>query len=177
MNKISLLSVLVVISLTVQCQTKGEATDWQSPDMYSAKVITVSTEDAEFTCANCTYIEIASESGVSGIFITGKGDYKVTQKKITDEFSACMLRFNPADFNKFVKIEGPEKYSDENKLHAMTTELRAVFRHCYHAGWNVLIPQQGALALNFTGEVYKDLLVSTDGKKKVVYDFDKRKEL
>jgi hypothetical protein len=175
MNKLALLLLFSVIGLNANGQSKdkpkGETVEWQSPKMYSTESIVVKTEFAELSCKNCKYIEIKTESGLTGIFITGEGEYKVPEKNISDKFYSCMVRFNPADYGKIMQIEGIKKHMSEQDIQASVQQLKAVFKHCYHAGMNALIPPQGAYAMNFTGGNYKDLLVSTAPEKKVVFDF------
>jgi hypothetical protein len=88
-----------------------------------------------------------------------------------------MIRFNPGDFEQLVKIENAQKYKDEQQLHASLVELKTVFKHCYHSGWDALIPEKGDYTINFLGGKFKDLLAFYSKDKKGVYDFVEKKEL
>jgi hypothetical protein len=175
MNKIIMLMALF-IALSLRLSAQGEKVNWDSPAMYSAKEISVKTKKVELICKDCKYIEIKSVSGLTGIFITGKGTYSVPEKAISDNFFACMIRFNPSGKDNILKINGAKEYTDEQQLQASILQLRSVFKHCYHEGWNALIPGEKEYVVNFLGGAYKDLLVGDTKEKSIVYDFTKRKE-
>ncbi|MBK5285907.1 MAG: hypothetical protein JJE25_10950 [Bacteroidia bacterium] len=175
-----LVYLCIFISSFVSCKgqdMKGEIVEWDSPAIFSVQKFYFENTEVKFECQECKYLEIKSSSGVSGFFILGKGTYILKKRNITDVVSGCMIRLNPADINTFISITSKENIKDAGFLSLSRKILNDVFRHCYHAGMNALIPDKGIYALNFFGEKYGDVLITLEKNKLLIYSFTEKREL
>ena len=122
-------------------------------------------------------MEIRTSEGLTGLLIVGTGYFEIPGKSMSDSFNICMMRFNPADFDKLVTVTGNEKLEDEGFKTMAVRTTATFFRHCYHRRMDAFIPGSGAFALNFDCKKYGDLLTSFDPLKKldIVYSFTSKR--
>jgi len=176
--KLLAFTILLFSTFSISAQQLPvEKVDWRNAKTLSAKDIEIKTSEMELECKDCKVFEIATKSGVTGIYMAGKGKMKINGRKISDNFSGCMVRFHPKDYASLVQYRGKQTLKDEGFNTATTKILQSLFRHCYHQGMNAIIPPQGTYAANFLAENYGDLLASFSPEEHLVYSFSEKKEL
>jgi hypothetical protein len=167
---IILLATLMVNRAQAQA---GEKVNWNTPALYTAEKITFHTGKIKMECTHCQYLEIKTQAGITGIFIQGAGHFEITEKKISDNFSNCLVRFNPAEAGSSLTISGKTRINDKKFYIASMQVLNKDFRHCYHKGMNAIIPEPGEYALNFNTVKYGDFLASFNKEQNIFYNYTK----
>lgn len=127
-----------------------------------------------------TVVPISTEVGVTGAVLIGNGAYTyqpTADKSFTGQFRAAMLRFNPQAADAIIKLADGKATADQGATELARAVLNAVFRHCYHAGQQALIPAEHAIAADVFSRELGDILMSSDGTVDIVYDFTSRKQL
>lgn len=152
-----------------------EKVDWFNSTTYAAKDILFESNGNSYECKNCRYLEIKTESGVTGIFVLGEGILNLKKRNLTDSIHACLIRFNPADMNSLLTISNKDIVVDKGFTSICLYIINDVFRHCYHSGMDAILPNPGDYALNVFSKTYGDLLASFADKKMSLYSFTERK--
>ncbi len=75
--------------------TESESIDWAHLKTFSAKGFEFKSDKISFKCGECRYIEISSNSGVSGYFVLADASFTIKDEKIEDMSTATMIRLNP----------------------------------------------------------------------------------
>jgi hypothetical protein len=123
-----------------------------------------------------TVVPISTEVGVTGAILLGNGTYLYKPAggiEFRGHFRAAMLRFNP----KVAHAISGKAIADKGAIELSKAVLGAVFRHCYHAGQEALIPPEGAIAANVFSQELGDVLFSSSADTDVAYSFSDRKML
>jgi hypothetical protein len=125
-------------------------------------------------------IPISCEAGVTGMVLIGNGTFRFVPEggeAIEGHFRAAMLRFNPKDQAEILAFDKVPATTDR-AVHEMSNHLlKEVFRHCWHAGMEALIPDEGLLSVVVYSKEHGDLLISAGKKETIVYSFSDRKTL
>jgi len=125
-------------------------------------------------------IPISCDAGVTGMVLIGNGTFRFAPEGgdvIEGHFRAAMLRFHPKDQAEILPIDKVPAVTDR-AVHEMSKHLvKEVFRHCWHAGAEALIPDEGSLSAVLYSKEHGDLLISTGGKASIVHSFSDRKTL
>jgi hypothetical protein len=125
-------------------------------------------------------IPISCELGVTGVVLIGNGTFRfkpADEEAIEGRFRAVMLRFNPKDQGAILPLDKAPAVTDR-AVHEMSNHLlMGAFRHCWHAGGEALIPDEGTLAAVIYSREHGDLLISSGKQATVVHSFSDRKTL
>ena len=127
-----------------------------------------------------TVVPISTDAGVTGAVLIGNGTYDYAPadgKEFSGHFRAAMLRFNPRDADAIIKLSEGKSVTDKGAAELAKAVLGLTFRHCYHAGQDALIPAEHAIAADVISQEVGDVLMSSDDKTDVVYDFTGKKKL
>jgi len=154
-----------------------EGIDWVNSPAYTANKIQFESDEIKFDCINCKYLEIKSQSGISGIFVIGEGFMNIKNRNIADSIHACLIRFNPSDMDTYLRISSKESILDKGFSAISMNILNDTFKHCYHSGMDALLPFRGDYALNFFSKRYGDLLATFAEKKMLFFNFTDGKEM
>ncbi len=173
---------LILVLAATNCKSQSperirEGVDWSNCAVYSAAEIQFESEDVKFECLNCKYLEIETKSGITGIFVMGNGVFNLQNRNMKDSTLACLVRFNPNDFNSFLKISSNSIIEDKGFSAISFNILNDLFKHCYHSGMDALIPYTGDYALNFFSKKYGDVLATFADKKMLIFNFTTGKEM
>jgi len=174
--KLSFCLLIVFVFLTSLIKPPSEKVNWETPNLFSTKKLTFKSTYISMECKDCKCLEIRTASGLTGLFIVGDGTFTIPSKSMSDKFSNCMIRFNPAELNTCTVMQQPIRIDDKLFYNSSMQILNNVFRHCYHNDMDALIPEKGAYALNFLSEKYGDLLASYSPQENVVYSFSNKKK-
>jgi hypothetical protein len=175
------LSILISILLAALTHNysygqRGEGVNWATPVLFSANKIVFRSDKITAECNNCKCYEIRTSSGITGLFVSGEGTFKIASKSMSDKTESCMMRFNPKEFEKYVQITGRTSIKDEQFKNDADATLKKIFGHCYHSGMDALIPTKGEYALDMYSEKYGDLLASFSNKEDIVFSFSYKKK-
>jgi hypothetical protein len=150
----------------------GESVNWASQVQYSAAKITFNTEHIFITCTHCWCVEIKTASGLTGLYVEGKAPVQVDKDngRMLDTAASFMLRFNPADFKKYVKLEG--RTAINAPLPDSTIGLlKNLLIHWGHVGDNALIPAPGGYAADFLSPKNGHILAAFSAKESTLFNF------
>ncbi len=66
MNKLLIIFLVVMVSCNVNAQRKedAKAVNWETPEMFTTKSISVKTDYIDLACDDCKYVEIKTSAGV-----------------------------------------------------------------------------------------------------------------
>jgi hypothetical protein len=127
-----------------------------------------------------TVVPIWTAVGVTGAVLLGQGEYSYVPtvgKTFTGHFRAAMLRFNPKDADAIIKLANGKALADKGAVELARAVVNTVFRHCYHAGQEALIPPEQAIAADVYSQELGEVLMSGDESMGIVFDFASRKQL
>lgn len=156
-----LLSCLLVAALPATAQTtESEIVDWEHLDAYAAKSFAYHTDEVDFKCKDCRYIEIRSASGVSGYLVIGDAPFSVRSEQLDDLSHVTMIRLSPKDIDEHVHITKAEAIRDEGFNAMSLLILQRIFRRCYHTGMEARIPASGDYTIDFFAVKEGDVLAA-----------------
>jgi hypothetical protein len=76
-----------------------------------------------------------------------------------------MIRLNPKDSANFLRIVNSTEINDKGFISFSLLVLNKIFKRCYHAGMDALIPNKGEYTINIFSDKDGDMLVAyADGK-------------
>ena len=147
---------------------ESEKINWDNLPAFSCKSFTFKTEQLNYECKDCRYVEFKTISGVSGYFLLGQSSFSIPSKEIDGSSTALMLRLNPKDSTDFLSIVNPSSINDNGFISLSLLVLNDIFRRCYHSGMDALIPHKG----NYTTDIFSDkdgdmLVAYADGKLEI----------
>lgn len=176
MKRLLYLAVLILIeSQGFSQDLKVEKIDWNSLQSYSASQIEFKSEEMSLKFTACKYVEIVTESGISGLFIIGNGTINIKTGNISDSISGCMIRLNPDEIGSLLLIKEKVKTNDKGFSALSKNILNDSFSHCYQSNLDALIPAKGNYALNFFSNTYGEVLASYTGTETIVFNFTDKK--
>ena len=165
------------------CAQDRQAYKWQMPsDQVQA------FESAEFGsgCIDITFEKghcapIVTDVGVTGLTVVAPGHLVMRigadQPIIEADIHGVMLRFNPDDREDVFTAENAETYDDPGFAAMAHSITMGVFKHCWHSGWNALIPPAGSVSVDFLSKQHGDVLVWDNGQEYGAYNFTARTEI
>jgi hypothetical protein len=171
-----LIFLLIAMSVAAQDIVK-ESVNWKDAKVFTAKNIVFKSDEISLVSSNCKYLEIRTQSGITGIFILGFASIRIKSKNFSDSVQACLIRFNPSDMKSFLTINSPQETVDIGSAELSKSILKDSFTHCYHSGLDAILPKSGYYALNFFSKTGGDLLATYGNKKLILFSFTKEKEL
>ncbi len=155
---------------------ESEKIEWENLPSFSADTFIFKSEQFNYSCTDCRYVEIKTLSGVSGYFLLGPSDYSIPKKKMNGRSTAFMIRMNPKDSTKFLQIKNPLAMNDDGFVAVSLLVLNDIFKRCYHSGQDALIPQRGDYTLDIFSDKEGDILfIYADGKEDVIYVTKRKK--
>lgn len=154
---------------------ESEKIDWENLPAFSAKSFVFKSGQINYECTDCRYVELRSNSGVSGYLLLGQAAFSIPNKKISGNSSAIMIRINPKDSSTFLQISNSEKLEDIGFVSLSLLILNNTFKRCYHSGMDALIPLNGEYAVDIFSDKEGDMLVSYADKKIQIFNISKRK--
>lgn len=158
-------------------EVQGEKIDWKNLECFHSDSFKFESDKINMDIVDCDFIEIKSKSGISGIYVKGNGKVEIVKEKFTDEIDGCIIRFNPADMNKFITLKNKEKHNDLKFLSQSEAILESSFKHCYHYKTNAFIPNENDYALNLFTKKSGEILASYSKYKNIIFNFTKKKEM
>jgi hypothetical protein len=82
-KNIFLLILLLACSRFTFAQiVQNEKIDWENLPAYSCKSFTFKTDQLNYECKDCRYVELKSNSGISGYFLLGQSTFSIPSKKM-----------------------------------------------------------------------------------------------
>jgi RNA polymerase sigma factor (sigma-70 family) len=157
------------------------------PDkVYEFPTLTVDYRDLHLKAGRVSVVPIATERGTTGAMVIGDGTFRYTpvpDKVIEGHFRAAMLRFNPEEEAAIIPLEKGERVRDRGTWEMSRHLLQVVIRHCWQSTkeggrrQEVLIPPRGAFAAVFYSKEHGDLLISSDERTSIAYNFTDRNTL
>lgn len=168
---------LLTICTGIAQSYRTETVEWLNPKVYKAKSFTFKTDSVDFIATNCKIFEIKTISGVTGYYLEGDGSIQIKIKNLNEKCTAAMFRFNPSDIDSVITMENLKEIQDDEFVNASLKVLKTTFRHCYHAGMDAIIPDNGVYAVNFFSPKIGEVLVSQDKKEMIYYNFTLRTKL
>jgi hypothetical protein len=163
------------VNLGFSQDLKVEKIDWNSLQSYSASEIEFKSEEMSLKLLDCKYVEIVTESGISGLFIVGNGTIYVKTENISDSISGCMIRVNPEELESLIVIKDKRKTNEKGFTAISKNTLNDTFSHCYHSNLDALIPAKGNYALNFFCHKYGEVLATYTGTETIIFNFTEKK--
>jgi hypothetical protein len=163
------------VNLGFSQDLKVEKIDWNSLQSYSVSEIEFKSEEMSLKLLDCKYVEIVTESGISGLFIIGNGTIYVKTENISDSISGCMIRLNPDEVESLLVIKDKRKTNDKGFSALSKNTLNDSFSHCYQSNLDALIPSKGNNALNFFCYKYGDFLETYTGTETIIFNFTEKK--
>ena len=152
-----------------------EKIDWNSLQSYSASEIEFKSEEMSLKLLDCKYVEIKTESGITGLFTIGNGTIYVKTKNITDSIYGCLIRINPEELDSLIVIKNKRETNDKGFAAISKNTLNDSFGHCYQSNLDALIPAKGTYALNFFSSKYGEVLASYSGAETIIFNFTEKK--
>jgi hypothetical protein len=125
-------------------------------------------------------IPVTCERGTTGIVLIGNGTFHYApeaDKKFDGRFHAALLRFNPKDLDKILKLDSEKKTDDKGAYEMARALLPRAVNHSWQSNGDALIPPEQTFSAVLNSPEYGDLLISAGPKDAVVYDFTDRKSL
>ena len=178
----SMLFTFCVYSATLVAQDapKSYPITFAADDIHTIANLAIDTNGLKINGKSISLLPIRCEAGVTGAMIIGNGTYTYDSRdgeyQTSGKFRAAMLRFNPTDQESLVKLSGDT--TTDHAIHEMTKHmLDNVFRHCWHAGREALLPDKGSFVANVYSTTQGDLLISTGPVSNVVHSFTDNKTL
>jgi hypothetical protein len=176
MKELFFLAVFIMTAIQGFSQNfKVEKIVWDSLQSYHASQIEFKSEEMRMKCMDCKYVEIETESGVSGLFIIRSGTIKVKTENISDSISGCMIRLNPEEIESLLVIENSRKTNDKGFAALSKNTLNDSFGHCYQSNLDALIPSKGNYAINFFSNSLGEVLASYNGTETILFNFTEKK--
>ena len=124
---------------------------------------------------------IECQKGVTGAVIFAKGSYSFAtegSQSIRDDFAEAMLRFNPSDYQVFIRPANAQPGSQGQTVEQSANVLERNFGYLYHSGKDALIPDEGAIAGVFGGKTVGDVIVHEGGPRpSLVYSIKEKRIL
>jgi len=124
---------------------------------------------------------IVTDVGVTGLTVVAPGRLVM---KIGDgppvleyPIHGAMLRFDPNDREAIFVAENPDDRDDPGFAAMAKSITLGVFRHCWHSGWNALIPPPGTLSVCHFSAQEGDVNAWDDGNGYGAYNFTTKTEL
>lgn len=171
-------TLLLLFAGTLSAQNiMVEKVNWDTAKTFSATEVRIKTTEATVNCRNCKVFEVETASGITGIYILGEGIFELTPKDIKDEFTGCLIRCNPAEYNSLVSYKKKETLNDKGFYEMAAISLKSLFRHSYHRGMDAILPSPGSYSLDFLSVKHGNLLASFSPKTKVIYNFTEKRML
>ena len=158
-------------------EIQGEEIDWKNLEWFHADNLKFESDKINMNIVDADFIEIKSKSGISGIYVRGNGTVEILKEKFSDKIDGCIIRFNPADMNKFITIKNKEKLADVKFKSMSEAVLENSFKHCYHNKMNAFIPAENDFALNLFTKNSGEILASYSKDKNIIFNFTEKKEM
>lgn len=127
-----------------------------------------------------TAIPVRCERGVTGIVLMGKGSFQYNpdpEKKFEGHFQSVLLRFNPKDIDKILKLSDGKQSTDKATYEIARGLLPHAVNHSWQSNGDAIIPPEGTFSAVLLSPEYGDLLVSAGPGESMVYNFSDRKTL
>ena len=166
-----------------QSQTNGMPSfpiDLNAREVREFRDLKIGVGKLQMAASQASVVPISCEKGITGVVLIGNGTFRYSPergKPIEGQFRAAMLRFNPGDQATIVPLDKGTKVTDRGAVEMSRHILAAVFRHCWHSGNEALIPPSGSIAVVLYSKEHGDLLISSDRKTAIVYNFTNRTTL
>ncbi len=161
----------------ISAQYKVQPVNWKTPACFTAERLDITTEHLSINCRACRIMELETEQGVTGLYISGDGTMSLKDGNISDEFSVCLFRFNPEEYTKWVNIVKRHKLKDRGFYEQAIQICKDLFRHSYHSGMDALIPKEQGYSAAFYAKENGDLLASYTPEEIVILRFSDKKIL
>jgi hypothetical protein len=174
----TILSAILMLFFTTSIfaqLNESEKIDWENLKTYTAKSFVFKSDKITYSCNDCRYVEVSSNSGVSGYYIMGESTYAVDYKKMEGKSMAIMIRMNPKDAKEFLTISSSKETNDVGFNSLSLLVLNNIFKRCYHSGMDALIPMSGEYTLDLFSEKEGDLMISYADKKINVFSISKKR--
>ncbi len=176
MKKALCLIILLVITSVSFAQTlAGEPVNWQNLKTFSASSFQFKSDQFDYNCTDCKFIEISSKSGISGYWLAGNATYAVPEKKLSGKANVILIRMSPENAKDYLKISGVSEFNDNAFFSVSLIALQSVFKRSYHSGMDALIPKAGEYTVNMFTENFQDLVVAFFDDKIELFDNTRKK--
>jgi len=176
MKKIILFALLLIGNRIGFAQVvESEKIDWENLSTFSAKSFIFKSDQINYECKDCRYVELRSNSGVSGYLLLGQAAFSIPKKKISGNSTAIMIRLNPKDSVNFLQIANPTTISDVGFVAFSLLILNNIFKRCYHSGMDALIPNKGEYAVDIFSDKDGDMLIAYADEKIKIFNVTKKK--
>ena len=178
MIKNILLFVLIIIGHRISFAqiVESEMIDWENLKAFASKSFIFKSDQINYECKDCRYVELESNSGVSGYFLLGQSTFSIPKKKISGTSTAIMIRLNPKDSLSFLQITNPTEIEDEGFVAISLLILNNIFKRCYHSGMDALIPNKNEYTVDIFSDKDGDMLVAYADDKIQLFNVTKRKK-
>ena len=148
--------------------------------VYEFKDLKIGAGKLQLSSSQMSVVPISCEQGITGVVLIGNGTFRYARRgraSRSPASSAAMLRFNPDDQAAIIPLDKGTKVTDRGAAEMSRHILSAVFKHCWHSGNQALIPPTGSIAAVLYSKEHGDLLISSDKKTAMVYNFTNRTTL
>lgn len=179
--------LVVVVSLGVVgacgAQNLGASYKWELP---ADQVQSFESAQFEHGCLSISFekghcIPIVTEVGVTGMTVVAPGQMTMklgdNEPVIDSAVHAVMLRYNPADKDHVFATESPQPVEDPGLVAMANSLTMGVFRHCWHRGWEALIPPAGSATVACYAKGPGDAMAWDNGTEYGAYSFTTKTEL
>jgi hypothetical protein len=149
-------------------------------EMRSIPKLSVDFGKLELIGDDITALPVKCERGITGLVLLGNGSFHYApeaDKKFEGHFHAALLRFNPKDLDKILKLDSGKKVTDKGNYEMARGLLPGAVNHSWQSNGKALIPPEAAFSAVLYSAEYGDLLISAGPDEAVVYDFSDRKSL
>jgi hypothetical protein len=131
--------------------------------------------------ASGTLSIIETERGITGAGIVAPGifSYRSSDPEpgFQDSITAVMLRFNPDDYEAFVRPANPRPIDREEAKKQSSDLIKQSFARLYHKGSSAIFPDAGVLGAVLLTNTLGNLVVGDGGNEPLVYSLAERKYL
>ncbi len=88
---LSVILLLFVSTSNFAQLSESEKIDWEHLKTFSAKSFVFKTDKMNYSCSDCRYLEISTNSGVSGYYVMGEANYTLDYKKMDGKSMAIII--------------------------------------------------------------------------------------
>jgi hypothetical protein len=124
---------------------------------------------------------IVTDVGTTGMTVVAPGHVVMKLGDavpiIVADIHAVMLRLNPADLEQVFTAENAQTHQDPGFAAMARSITMGVFKHCWHSGWNALIPPTGSVSVDFLSRQHGDVLAWDNGREYGAFNFTTRTEI